>query len=67
MCTHAFTCAGIIPRQYINFSTFSGIGTVGKRYITSGKIYDKYCVIIIVLNSVQVTGVYRYCKVLYSC
>ena len=24
----------------------------------SGKIYDKYCVIIIVLNSVQVTGVY---------
>ena len=54
----SFTCAGIIPRQYINFSTFSGIGTVGKQYITSGKIYDKYCVIIIVLNSVQVTGVY---------
>ena len=28
-----FTCARIIPRQYINFSTFSGIGMIGKRYI----------------------------------
>jgi hypothetical protein len=34
-CVHAFTCAGICPTQYINFCTFSGIGTLGKRYITS--------------------------------
>jgi hypothetical protein len=34
-CVHAFTCAGIIPTQYINFSTFSGIGTIGKGYIKS--------------------------------
>ena len=27
-CVHAFTCAGIIPSQYINSSCFSGIGTV---------------------------------------
>ena len=31
-----FTCAGIIPSQYIHFSSFSGIGTVGKWYIRSG-------------------------------
>ena len=35
-CVHAFTCAGIIPSQFINFSCFSGIGTVGKSYIRSG-------------------------------
>ena len=33
---HAFTCAGMLPRQYINFSAFAGIGTVGKWYIGKG-------------------------------
>ena len=27
---HAFTCAGILPRQYIHFSLFAHLGTVGK-------------------------------------
>ena len=35
---HAFTFAGILPRQYINFSNFAGIGTVGKWYIHKGNI-----------------------------
>ena len=30
---HVFTCACMLPHQYINFSTFAGIGTVGKWYI----------------------------------
>ena len=30
---HAFTCAGILPRQYLNFTEFANLGTVGKKYI----------------------------------
>ena len=33
---HAFTCAGILPTQYINFCKFAGIGGVKKSYIYSG-------------------------------
>ena len=33
---HAFTCAGILPTQYINFCKFAGIGGVKKSYIHSG-------------------------------
>ncbi|KAL5510349.1 hypothetical protein EMCRGX_G005879 [Ephydatia muelleri] len=32
---HAFTCAGILPRQYINFCSFAGMGEVKQRYIHS--------------------------------
>ena len=35
---HAFTAAGILPRQYINFGNFAGIGNVGKWYISKGII-----------------------------
>ena len=35
---HAFTSAGMLPSQYINFSTFSGIGNVGHRYISRGSL-----------------------------
>jgi hypothetical protein len=35
---HAFTCAGILPRQYIHFSNFAHLGTVGKWYID--QVYD---------------------------
>ena len=33
---HAFTCAGILPRQYLNFTEFANLGTVGKKYIHQG-------------------------------
>ena len=33
---HSFTCAGILPSQYINMSQFSGMGTVGNAYIRAG-------------------------------
>ena len=33
---HSFTCAGILPSQYINFSQFAGIGNVGHKYIKQG-------------------------------
>ena len=33
---HSFTCAGILPSQYIHFSKFAGIGVVGHVYINHG-------------------------------
>ena len=33
---HAFTCAGMLPRQYMNFSLFVGMGVVLQKYISSG-------------------------------
>ena len=33
---HAFTAAGILPTQYINFGNFAGIRNVGKWYIYKG-------------------------------
>ncbi len=33
---HAFTCAGVLPSQYINFSSNAGLGKVGAWYISSG-------------------------------
>ena len=30
---HSFTSAGMIPSQYAHLSTFSGLGTVGPKYI----------------------------------
>ena len=38
MLGHAFTCAGILPRQYIKFSSSAGIGTVEKWYNHKGNI-----------------------------
>ena len=34
---HSFTCAGMLPSQYIHMAQFSGIGTVGHAYIRHGK------------------------------
>eukprot|EP00731_Ephydatia_muelleri_P025379 Em0017g462a len=31
---HAFTCAGMLPRQFINFCTFAELGEVKQRYIS---------------------------------
>ena len=53
MCTRAFTCAGIIPT-----STLAHLVELGRLENDTSQYYDKYCVIIIVLNSVQVTRVY---------
>eukprot|EP00731_Ephydatia_muelleri_P018314 Em0011g354a len=41
---HAFTCAGMLPRQYMNFSLFAGIGVVKQKYISSvylNKLYQQ--------------------------
>ena len=34
---HAFTCADVLPRQYIKLSRFADIGVVGKWFISRGK------------------------------
>ena len=36
---HGFPCAGVLPTQYINFSKFSGIGSVGHGYIRQGNCH----------------------------
>lgn len=33
---HGFTCAGMLPTQYIKISRFAGIGTVKHGYISKG-------------------------------
>lgn len=33
---HGFTCAGMLPTQYIKLSRFAGIGTVKHGYISKG-------------------------------
>ena len=33
---HAFTSAGILPSQYVQFSLFASIGMVGKWYLQQG-------------------------------
>ncbi len=40
---HSFTCAGIIPSQYIHLSMFAGLGTVGHAYIRRGIYGTKTC------------------------
>ena len=40
---HAFTCAGILPNQYINFSAHANLGSVGDWYIRSGVSFFKSC------------------------
>ena len=34
---HSFTCAGILPAQYIKFCEFGGMGHVGHRYMKKSK------------------------------
>lgn len=40
---HAFTCAGILPTQYIHFSKFAGVGKVGYGYIKQGIAIITFC------------------------
>ena len=35
---HAFTCAGILPTQFIKLCTFADIGTVKHGYISQGSL-----------------------------
>ena len=42
---HAFTCAGILPSQYLNFTKHSKLGKVGPYYIRSGMYVDCMCVV----------------------
>ena len=41
---HAFTCAGILPSQYIHFCQFATLGVVGKWYIQQGELAREMCV-----------------------
>ncbi|KAL5484441.1 hypothetical protein EMCRGX_G020946, partial [Ephydatia muelleri] len=41
---HAFTCAEMLPRQYMNFALFAGMGVVKQKYISSvylNKLYQQ--------------------------
>ena len=37
---HAFTCADILPSQYIHFTTQANLGMLGPYYINSGEYLD---------------------------
>ncbi|KAL5472992.1 hypothetical protein EMCRGX_G027432 [Ephydatia muelleri] len=39
---HAFTCAGMLPRQYMNFALFAGMGVVKQKYISSVYLNQLY-------------------------
>ncbi|KAL5459973.1 hypothetical protein EMCRGX_G033374 [Ephydatia muelleri] len=39
---HAFTCAGMLPRQYMNFYLFAGMGVVKQKYISSVYLNQLY-------------------------
>eukprot|EP00731_Ephydatia_muelleri_P016665 Em0009g1089a len=39
---HAFTCAGMLPRQYMNFALFAGMGVVKHKYISSVYLNQLY-------------------------
>lgn len=40
---HSFTCAGILPSQYIKMSTFMGMGHVGHGYMKKGRLLCTIC------------------------
>ena len=62
---HASTCAGILLSQYIHFSCFSGIGTIGKWYITSSILcnesQDSKCFLTIIYKSQIYIEIVRCC------
>ena len=35
---HSFTCAGVLPTQYIKMCTFAGVGHVGYGYMKKGNL-----------------------------
>ena len=49
---HSFTCAGVLPTQYIKLCNFAKIGTAGQRYIRKGKniIINQLCILPVVYN-----------------
>ena len=55
---HGFTCAGVLPTQYIKFSEFAGMGHVGHGYIKKGIRELILCYIFVTLC------VHLYCSVL---
>ena len=60
---HAFTSAGMLLSQYINFSVFSGIGNVGHGYITQGCLwFTCMCYMsinVLLFSSIQSPCLYR--------
>ena len=36
---HSFTCSGMTPTKFMNFSKFAGLGIIGSRYIRKGINY----------------------------
>ena len=60
---HAFTCAGILPRQYIRFSQFAEMGAVHERYIHSSE-FCFICALYLCLHLLCTVYVARlYCDV----
>ena len=55
---HGFTCAGVLPTQYIKFSEFAGMGHVGHGYIKKGSS--------LVANTVFYDVVLQYYSVLWQ-
>lgn len=57
---HAFTCAGVIPTQYIKMSLFAGIGSVKHAYAYHGYncSYFFLCIVFTVLSVVYNQGGY---------
>ena len=58
---HAFTCAGVLPRQYIKFSKFAEFGVVGKWFIQQGqwKLLNVHVYVILVLYMHNLHSVYK--------
>ena len=40
---HSFTCSGMTPTKYMNFSKFARLGVIGPHYIKKGKIRLTVC------------------------
>lgn len=52
---HSFTCAGILPTQYIKLCNFSMIGTVGQKYIRKGIVIFRLSASCIYVASIMST------------
>lgn len=60
---HAFTCAGILPRQYIRFSQFAEMGAVHERYIHNSK-FCSTCILHLCIHLLCTVYIARlYCEV----
>ena len=50
---HSFTCAGILPTQYLKFSRFAGMGHVGYKYMEKGFFFILFAVCVGIIHIYQ--------------